>query len=272
MRVLLAASASYVPPRGGATRSNLVWLDHLAAAGHECRIVAGALARDDRGRAAQLREEGIAVEELGAEEGVEVARRGGHRGLVRGRPRAPRARARRADPRLPPRLGAGLFRRPRPRAAAGSAPAGARPRGLPGAHAAVLPLRAGELEPGRARGRTGEAFRRRGGHRPQHRRLHRAPPGADRGGDPPAHLRQRSLPAAGRVRQGPGADDQPVRGEGHLDLPRTGRAVPRYRLRRAPRMGHHRRRPPRARSAAQRDAAPERRRHRGGARARAPCC
>ena len=40
MRILLAANASYVPPRGGATRSNLVWLDHLAAAGHECRIVA----------------------------------------------------------------------------------------------------------------------------------------------------------------------------------------------------------------------------------------
>jgi hypothetical protein len=76
MRVLLAACASYVPPRGGATRSNLVWLDHLAAAGHECRIVAGALAHDDRGRAAQLREEGIAVEDLGAEEGVEIARRG----------------------------------------------------------------------------------------------------------------------------------------------------------------------------------------------------
>ncbi len=77
MRVLLAASASYVPPRGGATRSNLVWLDQLAAAGHECRVVCASLARDDRGRAAQLREEGIAVEELGAQEGVEIARRGG---------------------------------------------------------------------------------------------------------------------------------------------------------------------------------------------------
>jgi glycosyltransferase involved in cell wall biosynthesis len=42
MRILLTANASYAPPRGGATRSNLVWLDHLARAGHECRIVCGA--------------------------------------------------------------------------------------------------------------------------------------------------------------------------------------------------------------------------------------
>src|SRR5262249_23031854 len=40
MRILLAANASYAPPRGGATRSNLLWLDHLARAGHECRVVA----------------------------------------------------------------------------------------------------------------------------------------------------------------------------------------------------------------------------------------
>src|ERR1700757_1873846 len=42
MRILLTANASYVPPRGGATRSNLIWLDHLARAGHDCRIVCGA--------------------------------------------------------------------------------------------------------------------------------------------------------------------------------------------------------------------------------------
>jgi glycosyltransferase involved in cell wall biosynthesis len=42
MRILLTANASYSPPRGGATRSNLVWLDHLARAGHACRIVCGA--------------------------------------------------------------------------------------------------------------------------------------------------------------------------------------------------------------------------------------
>src|SRR6185369_10545806 len=53
----LTANASYVPPRGGATRSNLIWLDHLASAGHECRIVCGA-----SGEGAELRfHESIAV-------------------------------------------------------------------------------------------------------------------------------------------------------------------------------------------------------------------
>jgi glycosyltransferase involved in cell wall biosynthesis len=42
MRILLTANASYVPPRGGATRSNLIWLDQMARAGHVCRIVCGA--------------------------------------------------------------------------------------------------------------------------------------------------------------------------------------------------------------------------------------
>jgi glycosyltransferase involved in cell wall biosynthesis len=57
MRILLAANASYAPPRGGATRSNLVWLDHLAHAGHECRVVCGA-----SGPGAELRHhESIAV-------------------------------------------------------------------------------------------------------------------------------------------------------------------------------------------------------------------
>lgn len=41
MRILLTATASYSPPRGGATRSNLIWLDHMAGSGHECRIVCG---------------------------------------------------------------------------------------------------------------------------------------------------------------------------------------------------------------------------------------
>jgi len=57
MRVLLTANASYVPPRGGATRSNLIWLDHLASCGYECRIVCGA-----SGEGAELRyHESIAV-------------------------------------------------------------------------------------------------------------------------------------------------------------------------------------------------------------------
>ena len=39
MRVLLAANASYAPPRGGSTRSNLVWLEALSRNGHACRVV-----------------------------------------------------------------------------------------------------------------------------------------------------------------------------------------------------------------------------------------
>src|SRR5438552_18948535 len=57
MRILLTAIASYVPPRGGATRSNLIWMDHLAGTGHACRIVCGAA-----GEGAELRfHESIAV-------------------------------------------------------------------------------------------------------------------------------------------------------------------------------------------------------------------
>ena len=42
MRILLASNATYVPPRGGSTRSNLVWLRALAQAGHDCRVVSAA--------------------------------------------------------------------------------------------------------------------------------------------------------------------------------------------------------------------------------------
>jgi glycosyltransferase involved in cell wall biosynthesis len=57
MRILLTATASYVPPRGGATRSNLIWLDQMARAGHACRIVCGV-----SGEGAELRfHESIAV-------------------------------------------------------------------------------------------------------------------------------------------------------------------------------------------------------------------
>lgn len=57
MRILLTANASYVPPRGGATRSNLIWLDQLAHHGHQCRVVSGA-----SGDGAELRHhESVAV-------------------------------------------------------------------------------------------------------------------------------------------------------------------------------------------------------------------
>ncbi len=49
MRILLASSASYHPPKGGSTRSNLVWLRALAAAGHECVVVCGAASEAETG-------------------------------------------------------------------------------------------------------------------------------------------------------------------------------------------------------------------------------
>ncbi len=51
MRVLLASSASYHPPKGGSTRSNLVWLRALAAAGHDCHVVCGAASEAEAGPA-----------------------------------------------------------------------------------------------------------------------------------------------------------------------------------------------------------------------------
>jgi glycosyltransferase involved in cell wall biosynthesis len=79
MRVLLTANASYVPPRGGATRSNLVWLEILASAGHACRVVAPALARavvdeqvrDERTEREWRRTPGVGVETY-ERRGVEV--------------------------------------------------------------------------------------------------------------------------------------------------------------------------------------------------------
>jgi glycosyltransferase involved in cell wall biosynthesis len=39
MKILLTSNAPYAPPKGGSTRSNLIWLSHLARAGHACRVV-----------------------------------------------------------------------------------------------------------------------------------------------------------------------------------------------------------------------------------------
>jgi glycosyltransferase involved in cell wall biosynthesis len=43
MRILLTSNASHDPARGGSTRSNLIWLEHLAASGHDCLVVCSAL-------------------------------------------------------------------------------------------------------------------------------------------------------------------------------------------------------------------------------------
>ncbi len=70
MRILLTANASHVPPRGGATRSNLLWLEYMAAEGHACRIVGAALS-EDAAKHAQMAQEGFDRHAL-AERGVEV--------------------------------------------------------------------------------------------------------------------------------------------------------------------------------------------------------
>ena len=57
MRILLASNASYDPPRGGSTRSNLAWLRRLASAGHTCTVVASSLTSERRIRLS----EGISV-------------------------------------------------------------------------------------------------------------------------------------------------------------------------------------------------------------------
>jgi glycosyltransferase involved in cell wall biosynthesis len=77
MRILLTANASYVPPRGGATRSNLLWLENMAAAGHACRIVAAALPATATRE--QLANESLDWESLGRRDGVETLERGGIR-------------------------------------------------------------------------------------------------------------------------------------------------------------------------------------------------
>jgi hypothetical protein len=46
MRILLSSTASFVPPRGGSTRSNRVWLEVLSSRGHVCRVVCGAAPAD----------------------------------------------------------------------------------------------------------------------------------------------------------------------------------------------------------------------------------
>jgi len=42
MKVLLTSNASYHPPKGGSTRSNLAWLRHLAGGGHDVLVVSAA--------------------------------------------------------------------------------------------------------------------------------------------------------------------------------------------------------------------------------------
>ena len=152
MRILLTATASYAPPRGGATRSNLIWLDHLARAGHECRIVCGAV-RSRRGAAASRIHRG--------------ARRGGSR---RGASRLLRQQIREFQPDWvlvsSEDLAHGLLRE-----AHHCAPG----RVVYLAHTPQFyPFGPASWNPDRARRGAGGAVRRHRRHRPSHGGLHRA--------------------------------------------------------------------------------------------------
>ena len=162
MRILLTANASYVPPRGGATRSNLLWLEHMAAHGHACRIVSAALA-ESAGKRAQMAQEGP-HRQPSLERGVEIYE-------VADRARQAAVLRRQIREFQPDwvlvsseDLGHGLLREAHRR--------GAGARRLPGAHAAIFPVRTGQLESRSGRRGTGGARGWRGGDRASHRRLY----------------------------------------------------------------------------------------------------
>ena len=139
MRILLTSNTSCDPPKGGSTRANLAWLRHLAATGPRLP-----------GRHA----------DAGGRRDRAGARGGRHCDSQRAASATPPGRAGGRDPRVRAGLGAGVVRGRGPRAAARSRAGRARARGLPGAHAAVLALRAGELESGRGTRRSWCAGRR----------------------------------------------------------------------------------------------------------------
>lgn len=63
LRILLASNASYLPPRGGSTRSNLAFLETLTERGHTTRVIAAAAetqtAAQRRRLANELAEQGL---------------------------------------------------------------------------------------------------------------------------------------------------------------------------------------------------------------------
>ena len=54
MRILVTSNASYAPPRGGSTRSNLAWLQVLAQRGHACRVICAALDQEQESNHAAI--------------------------------------------------------------------------------------------------------------------------------------------------------------------------------------------------------------------------
>ncbi len=62
MRILLTSNASFVPPRGGSTRSNAVWLEYLAWRGHQCRVICSAASGRSEGVRSEAGSQGFVVD------------------------------------------------------------------------------------------------------------------------------------------------------------------------------------------------------------------
>ena len=216
MRILLTSSASHVPPRGGSTRSNLAWLDALAANGHSCRVVGGALVADTPGATGPWRRSGAETEDQSAgptahdiHAVADPVKRAAMLKQQIGEFRPDWVLVSSED------IGQSLLR-----AAQEAAPG----------HVVYLahtpqfyPFRSGQLESG-SRGRgTGRRIGCHHRHRPQHRGLYWRAPGPPRRSYPSAHLWQRAFSAIWLGRSAD--DDQPVRGERHFHLPFASRPI-----------------------------------------------
>ena len=251
MRILLTANASYVPPRGGATRSNLLWLEHLAARGHECRVVAAALA-DAPEKREQIRDEQMHLDwsPLAAEPGVEVSRRGSiavYSVAERSRQLAVlREQIREFQPDWvlvsSEDLGHVLLRARLAAAPGRIVYLAHTPQFFPFGPASWNPDAEGTELVARA-----AAVVAIGHHTAAYIRQHTGRAAAVI--HPPIYGAG-PFPNLGSFDRGPGHHGQSVRGEGHLDLPGAGRPLPAIRLRRPAGMGHDQRRSQRARKAA----------------------
>jgi hypothetical protein len=136
MRILLTSNASYIPARGGSTRSNLVWLAHLAEHGHACRVVCASIGEDAEDTVA----------------GIEI-----HSVKYFTRRRTVLEKH---------------IREFNPDFVLVSSERGFGQNRVPGAHAAIFSDWAGELESGCARDGNDSLHARRGCHRPLHCRLY----------------------------------------------------------------------------------------------------
>ena len=195
MRILLATNASCAPPRGGATRSNLVWLNHLAKPAMRCRIVCG-----PPGAGPDLpREAGIAIEAV-----AEPARR----------MQALRRQIREFQPDWvlvsSEDLGHALLREAHHSAEGRVVYLAHTPQFFPFGPASWNPERHAAELAGRSAGIVAIG-RHMAGY------IERAS-GTRRHGDPSADLRQRPVRAPGELRARVDRHVQSVRGEGHLDL------------------------------------------------------